>query len=110
MAANGHQGHAARGTKDMQRAAPRTCSARASVSAHWAHAVRGIDFEESLQVQLLTPPVTAPFQPLAATRPINKNETHRLGSGGKEVDAIVPGSRPAWINQPEVRLVYQGRA
>jgi hypothetical protein len=94
MAANGHPGHAA----------------RASVSAHWAHAVRGIEFEESLQVQLLTPPVTAPFQPLAATRPINKNETHRLGSGGKEVDAIVPGSRPAWINQPEVRLVYQGRA
>jgi hypothetical protein len=94
MAANRHQGHAA----------------RASVSAHWAHAVRGIDFEESLQVQLLTPPVTAPFQPLTATRPINKNETHRLGSGGKEVDAIVPGSRSAWINEPEVRLVYQGRA
>jgi hypothetical protein len=40
----------------------------------------------------------------------NKNETHRFGNGGKEVDAIVPGSRPAWINQPEVRLVYQGRA
>ena len=36
-----------------------------------------------------TPPVTAPFQPLAATRPINKNETQRLGSGGKEVNGIV---------------------
>jgi hypothetical protein len=40
----------------------------------------------------------------------NKNGTHRLGNGGEEVDAIVPGSRSAWINEPEVRLVYQGRA
>jgi hypothetical protein len=91
------------GTQYMQRARVRF---RQLGPRRPGHRLRG----ESLQVQLLTPLVTTPFQPLAVTRPINKNETHRLGSGGKEVDAIVPGSRPAWINQPEVRLVYQGRA
>src|SRR5262249_22520794 len=48
-------------------------------------------------------------QPTLVPGPLHQDAPHRLGGGGEEVAAILPGRAVAVADQPEVRLVDQGR-